>query len=169
MRIRKQIYEITLEDLLQFPVWEFALDEEADEGQDESTVRPYKSKRPVDPRSGMFAVKALFALADGSTKIGFLTPPADGINDISVVQPVIVTEHGQVMFWYGAFAPGTHVLTEYYRRLGKTALEVFPITFRTEVSMLGGPIEGTISAFVHFHYNGERFFTRTPEAQRRLK
>lgn len=44
MRIRKQIYEITLEDLLQFPVWEFALDEEADEGQDESTVRPYKAK-----------------------------------------------------------------------------------------------------------------------------
>jgi len=34
-RIRKQVYELTLDDLSRFPIWEFSLDSEAEEGQDE--------------------------------------------------------------------------------------------------------------------------------------
>ena len=40
MKIRKQVYQLTLDDLERTPVWEFALDEEVEEGQDEATVRP---------------------------------------------------------------------------------------------------------------------------------
>jgi len=40
MRIRKQVHELTIEDLEAHPAWQFALDEEAEEGQDEATVRP---------------------------------------------------------------------------------------------------------------------------------
>jgi hypothetical protein len=49
MNFRKQVYELTVEDLRQHPVWEFALDEEGEEGQDEATVRPFVSSGSVDP------------------------------------------------------------------------------------------------------------------------
>ena len=40
MKVRKPISELTLEDLDMHPVWEYAIDEEEDEDQDETTVRP---------------------------------------------------------------------------------------------------------------------------------
>lgn len=36
----KPFAEITLEDILEYPIWEYALDEEGVEGQDESWIRP---------------------------------------------------------------------------------------------------------------------------------
>ncbi len=48
-RIRKQVYELTVDDLDRHPVWEFALDEEGEEGQDEATVRPYEPQGVLDP------------------------------------------------------------------------------------------------------------------------
>jgi hypothetical protein len=54
MKIRKQVYELTTDDLEHFPVWEFALDEEGDEVQDEATVRPRESSAPLNPEEGMF-------------------------------------------------------------------------------------------------------------------
>ena len=38
MKIRKKANELTLDYLSKFAVWEFALDEEGEEGQDETTV-----------------------------------------------------------------------------------------------------------------------------------
>ena len=66
VRVRKQVYELTLEDLSRFPIWEFKLDEEGEEGSDESTVRPYTASGPLDPKERMFVVRAVFTLADGS-------------------------------------------------------------------------------------------------------
>jgi hypothetical protein len=45
-RVRKQVYDLTVADLEQHAVWEFALDEEGEEGQDEATIRPYESRGP---------------------------------------------------------------------------------------------------------------------------
>ena len=56
LRIRKQVYELTTEDLERHPVWEFALDEEGEEGQDEATVRPYELQGTLDPAEGMFVI-----------------------------------------------------------------------------------------------------------------
>jgi hypothetical protein len=38
MKIRKQVYELTTDDLELSPIWEFAADEEGEEGQDEATA-----------------------------------------------------------------------------------------------------------------------------------
>src|SRR5947209_20314005 len=62
-RMRRQVYELTLDDLAAFPVWEFRLDEQDQEGRDESTVRPYKTSSPLDPADRMFIVRAVFTLA----------------------------------------------------------------------------------------------------------
>src|ERR1700735_3746644 len=64
-RIRRQVYELTLADLERFPVWEFALDEEGEEGQDEATVRPYAASGALDAAAGMFIVRAKLTLSDG--------------------------------------------------------------------------------------------------------
>ena len=73
--VRKQVYELTLDDLEKFPVWEFRLDEEGEEGRDESTVRPYTPPGPLDPADRMFVVRAVFTLADGSRMQGLALEP----------------------------------------------------------------------------------------------
>src|SRR5437773_1340523 len=100
MKIRKQVYELTVQDLREHPVWEFALDEEDKRGQDEATVRPFISSGSVDPGAGTFIVRARFTLADGTPFVGYLTP-RDDPNDLGTIQPQIVTERGQVWFWMG--------------------------------------------------------------------
>ena len=50
---RKQVYELANSDFIRCPVWEFALDEEGAEGQDEATVRPYLYDGDLDPSLGM--------------------------------------------------------------------------------------------------------------------
>src|ERR1041385_6972364 len=72
-RIRKQVYELTLDDLTAFPIWEFKLDENGG-GQDESTVRPYATPSLLDPADRMFVVRAVFMLADGSRLQRYVTP-----------------------------------------------------------------------------------------------
>ena len=48
MQIRIQYYALTLADLLQYPMWEYALDEEVIEEQDERTVKPFQTTANVD-------------------------------------------------------------------------------------------------------------------------
>jgi hypothetical protein len=59
MLIRKQVYDLRLEDFERHPVWEFALDEEGEEGQDEATVRPYSVAGPADSAEGTLVVSPL--------------------------------------------------------------------------------------------------------------
>jgi len=95
MKIRKHVYDLSLDDLRKFPIWKFALDEEGDEGQDETTVRPYKISGAFDPSYGMCVVRALFTLADGSKMQGYLTPPFPDDDSLGIVQPtrVLVRHH----------------------------------------------------------------------------
>lgn len=100
MKIRKQVYALTPDDLAQYPIWEFALDEEGEEDQDEATVRPFTGSDSPDPAEGMFIVRGQFTLADGTIFPGYLTPAEDS-SDLGTVQPQIVSESGQVGFWLG--------------------------------------------------------------------
>jgi hypothetical protein len=65
---RKQVTELTIDDLDQCPVWEFALDEEGEPSQDEETVRPRPEITIVDAADGLFVVSARFTAADGSVR-----------------------------------------------------------------------------------------------------
>jgi hypothetical protein len=148
-RIRKQVYELTVEDLEQHAVWEFALDEEGEEGQDEATVRPYEVHGPVDPSEGMFIVRARMRSADGTEFKGYLTPPAQGDSSLGVLQPVVVVGGGQVSFWCGMLELGPGHIAASYDRLGKSvATEVFPLQFESDVALIGGPLTGELPGFV---------------------
>jgi hypothetical protein len=148
-RIRKQVYELTVEDLEAHGVWEYALDEEGEEGQDEATVRPYEPNGLVDPADGMFVVRAHLVLADGSRLSGYLTPPPPGDSSLGSIQPQAVAATGHVPFWCGVITPDPTTIAAAYARLGKSqASEVFPITFASDVPLVGGPIAGEVPGFV---------------------
>jgi hypothetical protein len=146
-RIRKQVYELTLHDLSLFAIWEFRLDDEG-EGQDESTVRPYTISGPFDPAGGMFVVRAAFTLADGSRMRGYFTPPGRGDAGLGTLQPIIVTDRGQVRFWCGTAAPDSKRLAHSYELLGKKAEQVFPVHFYSEVELVHGMVRWSVPGFL---------------------
>jgi hypothetical protein len=149
MRIRKQVYELSISDLRRCPVWEFALDEEGQEGQDEATVRPHTIKEMLDSASGMFVIRASFELADGTSMQGYMTPPRQGDTDLGTVQPVIVSDQGQVIFWCGAIKPTEKDIQTSYAVLGKAASKVFPVRYESDVPLIGGVVRGSIPGFLH--------------------
>ena len=146
--VRKQIYNLTQHDLEMFPIWEFKLDETDEGSQDELTVRPYLMTGPLDSADRMFVVRAVFHLADGSRMRGYLTPPARGDTGVGALQPIIVTECGQVRFWCGTSAPGLKRLTQSYQSLGKEAKQVFPLRFESDVELANGPIRNSVPGFL---------------------
>jgi hypothetical protein len=148
MKIRKPINELTLHDISKFPIWEYALDEESVEGQDETTVRPYRISKALDPSQGMFVVRASFTLSDGSKMLGYLTPPLPDDNGLARLQPVIITEKGHVRFWHGALKPSTKELTQSYEMLGRSRATVFPIQAVSDVKLVGSAVHITIMGFM---------------------
>jgi hypothetical protein len=148
-RIRRQVYELTRSDLERFPVWEFALDEEGEDGQDEATVRPYDPNGPLDPADGMFVVRAKMTLLDGTRMMGYLTPPTREEKDLSTVQPVVVVPNGQVLFWWGMIVPPSAHVAKSYALLGKASpAQVFPLRFESDVHLIGGPVAGEVPGFL---------------------
>jgi hypothetical protein len=148
LQARRQIYELTPHDLKAFPIWEFKLDETAEGGQDELTVRPHMADGPLDPADRMFVVRAAFTLADGSIMRGYFTPPGRGDAGVGALQPIIVTEEGQVRFWCGTSIPGPKRLARSYELLGKDARQIFPLQFESEVELAGGPVMGSVPGFL---------------------
>ena len=148
LRVKKQVYELNLHDLNTFPIWEFRLDDVGGAGQDESTVRPHMAPGPLDPADRMFIVRATFTLADGSKMQGYCTPPRRGDAGLGTMQPIIVTNRGQVRFWCGTAAPSPKRLADSYEWLGKDAKHVFPVQFESEVELVGGPVKGSVPGFL---------------------
>jgi hypothetical protein len=147
-KMRKQVRDLRPHDLELFPIWEHALDEEGEPGQDEETVRPRTDLTVADPAEGMLIARAELVAQDGTRYDGYLYPSDEP--DIAYVQPTIVTEDGQVNFWYGAFPPKPAALEAVYEVLGKTAEQLFPIKFRAVVRYEGAALEGEVPAFMHY-------------------
>lgn len=160
MRIRKQVDELTPEDFTEHPIWEFALDEETVEGQDEATVRPYSASGPLDESDGMFVVRARFELADGTVLDGYLTPAVEGLDGLETYQPTIVTQNGQVPLWFGLFPPGPDERHRLYGMLAKNTTAVFPLKFSSSVDLRRGPVTATVSGFLFFEDRRRGFFRR---------
>ena len=154
-RIRRQVYELTLSDIRADPIWEHALDEEGIEGQDEATVRPRPDLRVADPREGMLIARSSFEAADGTRYAGYVYPSHD--QDPGFLQPTIVIDDGQIDFWLGAHdAIGPDDLRPLYALLGKTAEELFPLTYRADVPTGGVALAGTIHGFMWRTWRSEK-------------
>jgi hypothetical protein len=144
---RKQVGDLTLDDLRQTPIWEFATDEEGEPGQDEETLRPRPDLTVADPSQGLFICRAELVANDGTRYGGYLSPSEE--RHIGFIQPTVVTDNGQVGFWFGMFGPKPGRLEATYEVLGKTAEQLFPLSFRALVEYKGVKLEGEIPAFMY--------------------
>ena len=79
---------------------------------------------------------------------GYVTPPGRDDANIGTLQPIIVTDRGQVRFWCGTVAPNSKRLAHSYELLGKNAKHVFPVRFESEVELVGGPVKGSVPGFL---------------------
>jgi hypothetical protein len=144
-QVRKQVGDLLPSDLGRYPVWEFALDEEGEEGQDEETVRPRPDLADADPNDGLFVVRAELVARDGTRFAGYVTASED--EAMGALQPTIVTARGQVQFWLGLHGPRPGQIERAYELLAKTPEQLFPIRFRTLVPVVGRARDGVIGGF----------------------
>jgi hypothetical protein len=144
-KTRKQVDELTLDDFAACPVWEYALDEEGEPDQDETTVRPVPTSAALDPSENTYLITARFQLADGTPMQGFLTPPTADDDSLGRIQPLIITDRGHVGFWYGRLPVAPE---KEYELLGRDAASVFPIRFESDVPLTTGRVVGTIPGFL---------------------
>jgi hypothetical protein len=134
LQTRKPVHELTLDDFAAFPVWEYASDEEAIDGRDETWVRPV----PVAfvPQRSYAHVAADFTAANGKRFAGFVTVSTlDGPPD--VCQGVILHGRGY-LFVANAEAFGYRASREHLlAALGLREVEVFPLSFHFRVPVAG--------------------------------
>jgi uncharacterized membrane protein len=96
-----------------------------------------------------YIIKANFTLADGTVFVGVFTSAEQMPETVGWLHPVIFTEHGQVLFYYGVMKPTAQEVSQNYRKLGKTAVEVFPIKFHAAVGVENGISQGTVEGFLY--------------------
>lgn len=134
LETRKPVDRLTASDLADFPVWEFAMDEEGLDGQDETWVRPCDT-RVIPARSYSLIVSVELTPACGGTHAGLIVVTTRNTNaDLSGA----VLLEGYVSLDYRE---------EVAAAVGKPAGSVFPIGYRSTVSLAGAgqPLEGLIA------------------------
>ena len=144
---RKPIDQITVPDLVDFPIWEFCLDEEGVEGMDETWVRPLVAAA-VPNGAYSLSVAAEFETASGLRVNGLIgVTTAEG--EVEIAYPVLLFD-GKYLF-----VPSQHDMQigpddEKLRRAVVDALgpsPVFPLRYRLSVSIEGEAShrEGTVA------------------------
>lgn len=152
--IRRQVYELSLKDLNDFPIWEFCSDEEDREGQDEATVRPCTETEVNGGLPGAHIVAADVTFGDGSSALGYLY--TGDPQDSACVQPNLCLESSQVNFWMGwlRFIPDVDKrIAKSYELIGKERNLIFPITFNSRVKIDGAPLKVTVGGFMALDEN----------------
>lgn len=135
LKTRKPIDRLTPEDLAAFPVWEFTLDEEEDDDeQDETWVRPHAAKI-VGAGLYSLSVAADFTASSGQVFTGFVDVTTAGQFE---------SGHGVLLQGSGhVFIPATgHPRAAKERKaaaaaLGMTESQVFPLSFTLRVLLQG--------------------------------
>ena len=144
---RKPIDQITVPDLVDFPIWEFCLDEEGVEGMDETWVRPLAAAA-VPNGAYSLSVAAEFKTASGLRVDGLVgVTTAEG--EVEIAYPVLLFD-GKYLF-----VPSQHDMQieaddEKLRQAVVDALgpsPVFPLRYRLSVLIEGEAShrEGTVA------------------------
>jgi hypothetical protein len=133
---RKPVDSLSRRDLGVFPIWEFATDEEARPGRDESWVRPVVSKAIPHGRYSL-SVAADFVTASGQTLSGFVgvsTASGFEVEDGAVLQDelYLFVPRPQSRFRFASQAREALA-----RALALSEAEVFPLRFELRVPLRG--------------------------------
>jgi hypothetical protein len=144
---RKPIDQITVPDLVDFPIWEFCLDEEGVEGMDETWVRPLAAAA-VPNGAYSLSVAAAFETASGVRVNGLIgVTTAEG--EVEIAYPVLLFD-GKYLVVPSQQATQINAADERLRAAVADALgtsPVFPLRYRLSVLIEGEAShrEGTVA------------------------
>src|SRR6266496_2478958 len=133
----KPLRALTAEDLRTTPVWR-----SLGGSDEEALVEPTSRATLTETERETFLALTEFVLCNGQKHIGFCSPVDD--SGLDYVQPVIVTNQGQISFWFDE-PPAHGVIAEQWARLGLAEGDVFPIKYECLVPVDGRTVRGTIS------------------------
>ncbi|MDM0037488.1 hypothetical protein QTH89_13770 [Variovorax sp. J22G21] len=139
---RKPVDELSASDLEAFPVWEFAMDEEQVDEQDETWVKPVPAAEvPADGSS--LSVAAALKLANGQVFPGVMFCDTHAGFDIAAV--ALLTTEGRVLF---SRNDSPSEIRRSLKRLGLARQHVFPLDYCTRApsARTGIPERGTFNA-----------------------
>ena len=154
----KQFGDLVVDDFQAHPVWvgchTYDYDEPWYDDTDEETFRPWDGSLPVDPEEGMYLVRTIVTLADGTEFPGFASPqvddPSTGPPDLGLIQPQLFLPDGETIgFWQG-MVPIPDIKVTLYAALDREPDSVFPMTFRADGQLASGICQGTIEGFYSF-------------------
>jgi hypothetical protein len=148
-RIRKQVYELTVQDFQDHPIWEFCPEEVGANGQDEATVRPTEKRELSGELAGSCVVAANVKFADGSSGAGYLYNNDEA--RIGFVQPNLFVGNAQINFWLGSlkFLPNApQRIPNHYKTIGKGKEAIFPLTFESAASVDGRVLRVVLQGFM---------------------
>jgi hypothetical protein len=131
---RKPISSLTQADIEDFPVWEFATDEEDVEGRDETWVRPLKCKA-IPKKAYSLSVGAEFQTPSGQALHGIVT--VDTFGEVETVHAAILTSDDYVFVPWPGFHAAQQCATAAAQQLSLAVPELFPLRFTLIL-----PIEG---------------------------
>jgi hypothetical protein len=134
LKTRKPIDQLRIADVEAFPVWEFATDEEGNEDQDETWVRPLPGKQiPGDAYS--LSVLASFTAPTGAKYKGIVgVSTAEGFE---AVHAAVLTHDNYVFIPWPGMAGASKMARDAAKELGSKAKDLFPLSYRLAV-----PVEG---------------------------
>jgi hypothetical protein len=146
---RKPIDQITVPDLVDFPIWEFCLDEEGAEGMDETWVRPLDAAA-VPNGAYSLSVAAEFKTASGLR--------VDGLVGVTTIAGEVEISQAVLLFGKYLFVPDKQdmridALREAGEKLRAAVADalgtfpVFPLSYRLNVLIEGEAShrEGTVA------------------------
>ena len=129
------------------PIWEFAIDEEGEEGQDETTLKPRLDLKFPDPSEGLLIVECEFVTKSGKQFRGLCSTSFD--DSLSSIQPYIIADNQFIMFWFGIVQPDKETKDSVYKVLGETTESLFPIKFQSKLTTAdGSKISGQVNGFM---------------------
>ena len=137
---RKPIDEITAADLVDFPIWEFCLDEEGVEGMDETWVRPLAAAA-VPNGAYSLSVAAEFETASGLRVNGLVGVTTTG-GEVEISEAVLLFDR-KYLFVPGKYDMRIDALREDDEKLRRAIADalgtspVFPLRYRLSVSIEG--------------------------------
>lgn len=131
----KQIYDLNLSDLIEYPVWYFPMDETC---EDELSIRPFDKEDAIEDDHRMI-VKTKFKSIQGKIFLGYIYwNQPEKIEDL---QPVMFfNESLCITFWNGMMEPSW----EDYKPFQKEIIHSFPYYFESEEHFGLNSIKGTL-------------------------
>ena len=149
---RRQLEELTGEELRAQPVWWFPGPDGHLGGPDASTVLPVDVSEAAPDGSaefptGRYLLHAAFTLADGTELDGHVTFAPGDRGTLADREPTLCNPRGQVPLWHGALVPDSRQVAELLARIGKPRSAVFPVNWRTTLHPPEMPLTDDLDGF----------------------